>query len=108
MAKDDFHVIAYRILSYLYTCLKEGRKPTGDDISYEKFKIPETYLNTVIGNLYKKGYIDGIIPYDAAGGVTLYILDRPEITMDGVAFLQENSMMQKAKNFLKELKDFIP
>ena len=27
MAKDDYHVIAYKILAYLYTCLKEGRNP---------------------------------------------------------------------------------
>lgn len=26
MTKDDFHVIAYQILSYLYQCLKRGER----------------------------------------------------------------------------------
>ena len=26
MAKDDYHVIVYQILAYLYQCLKKGKK----------------------------------------------------------------------------------
>lgn len=27
MAKDDFHVIVYQLLAYLYTCLKRVEEP---------------------------------------------------------------------------------
>lgn len=48
MAKDDFHVIAYRILTYLYQCLKSGKnvdpKQIGVDSDY--FKVNgQTIMN---------------------------------------------------------------
>lgn len=33
MAKDDFFVIAFRILAYLYACMKEGGKPDLNAVS---------------------------------------------------------------------------
>lgn len=27
MAQDDMHVVMYKILAYLYSCMKEGMKP---------------------------------------------------------------------------------
>jgi hypothetical protein len=32
----------------------------------------------------------------------------PEITMDGIEFMQENSAIARAKAFLKELKEIVP
>lgn len=60
MARNDCFVIAYRILAYLYACLKEG-KPV------------------------------------------VRIERRIMITPKGIEYLQENSAMEKAKRFLKEL-----
>ena len=36
MAKDDYHVIVYQILSYLYTCLKKDLPVNGENISWQK------------------------------------------------------------------------
>lgn len=47
MAKDDFFVIAYRILAYLYSCMKAGEIPDVAKISYEKLKIPEKYWQDI-------------------------------------------------------------
>lgn len=42
MARDDYFIIAYRILAYLYVCLKEGVQP---DISYISADSPAIGIN---------------------------------------------------------------
>ncbi len=108
MAKNDFFVIAYRILAYLYECMKQGVFPDLNDVSYERLGIPERYWIDVIRNLYDDGYITGIIIRDSVGGMTWVAPDNPRITISGIEFLQENTSMSKAKAFLKELKEIIP
>lgn len=34
MAKDDYYVIVYKILAYLYDCLKQGEEPQSNMIAY--------------------------------------------------------------------------
>lgn len=108
MAKDDFFVIAYRILAYLYACMKAGEIPDDDMISPEKLKIPQRYWNSIVGNLWKAGYIEGVTPFSPLGGETAYVPKGMAITMLGIEYLQSNSTMEKAKVFLKELKEIIP
>lgn len=62
MAKDDYYVIAYRILAYLYACLKAGEQV---DISYitaqsDAINISQNYWEYIMRHLYEDGYIDGI------------------------------------------------
>ena len=108
MAKDDFFVIAYRILAYLYQCMKEGERPNMEDISFQRLGIPERYWYSVIRNLRSGGYIRGIEIVEGIGGTIFLSEINPEITIAGIEFLQENSSMAKAKQFLKELKEIIP
>lgn len=109
MAKDDFFVIAYKILAYLYECMKSGEDADTRLISYESFGIPKRYWMSIITNLYEKGYIIGVREIHLPGMArSLHEVDRPEITMDGIEYLQNNSSMEKAKRFLKDLKDMIP
>ena len=109
MAKDDFFVIAYKMLSYLYACMKAGEDPDTSMISHERYGIPKRYWMSIITNLYNKGYITGVREIHLPGRTgELYEVDTPEITMDGIEFLQNNSSMAKAKNVLKELKEIIP
>ena len=35
MAKDDYFVLVYKILAYLYTVLKEGRSPDAKMLQYD-------------------------------------------------------------------------
>lgn len=108
MVKDDFFVVAYRILAYLYSCMKAGGIPDMGMISPEKLNIPERYWNSIIGNLYRAGYITGIQSYTNLNGETIYTPHSMEITMTGIEYLQSNTMMEKAKSFLRELKEIIP
>ncbi len=109
MAKDDFFVIAYKILAYLYACLKAGEDPDLEEISCSRLKIPEKYWYSIIRMLYREGYIDGVKEIKAPGSSeTFYSFGCPEITIKGIEYLQDNSMMKKARDALKELKAMVP
>lgn len=45
MAKDDYFVLAYRVLAYLYECLKAGERPDMKYLSFgnRHFPIGESY-----------------------------------------------------------------
>ncbi|MCI8510814.1 MAG: hypothetical protein HFE83_02310 [Lachnospiraceae bacterium] len=108
MAKDDYFVIVYRILSYLYECFKQGEKPDTDLFGSDALRINNGYWVNVMESLLAEGYIKGIavLPY-MAGRVGIKILDL-KITQKGIEFLQDNSKMAKAKEFLKTVKETIP
>ena len=109
MAKDDFFVIAYRILSYLYECMKKGDAYDPDVISPEALGINSRYFKAVVKNLYWKGFIIGITETSAPVWHRDYMeIKSLEITMDGVEYLQNNSTIAKAKQALKDFKDMIP
>ena len=57
MAKNDYFVIMYRILAYLYACMKQGEKPDMSTVSFEALGIPESYYNYVMINMIEKQYI---------------------------------------------------
>lgn len=40
VAKDDYFVLAYRLLSYLYGCLKAGEKPDWEYLDYGTKDFP--------------------------------------------------------------------
>ena len=75
MAKDDMQVLFCKILIYLYKVLKGNQKK---DIYYIQprtydFPISREYLQTILIELYEKGYIRNLI-YQKATVMTLYIL----------------------------------
>lgn len=108
MSKNDFFVVAYRILSYLYECFMMGEKPDLDMYSPEALKINNGYWTNVMETLSDDGYIKGITFVPRTGGAPGIKLSNPKITAKGIEYLQENSAIQKAKSFLKELKEIVP
>ena len=105
MAKNDYFVIVCKILCYLYDRLKNG-KPI--DINYlshtgRQFQITESYWNYIIVNMKKDGLIDNVTVVSIDGQKPYAVVDEMiEITPRGIAFLQENSMMKKAINILRQ------
>lgn len=105
MAKDDMQVLFCKILVYLYKVLKGTQKK---DIYYIQprtydFPISKEYLQTILIELYEKGYIRNLIYQKAYSSDVVYFnYDGIEITYDGVEFLRENSTMQKIARTLKE------
>lgn len=108
MPKDDIFRLIYSILSELYACKKQGVRVNKEDISHERFGIPYSYWLDILLEMNEKGYVRGILcrKTKCTGRVVNY--DNIDITLDGIQYLEENSMMQKAKNTLKDIKDIVP
>lgn len=108
MAQNDMHVVVYKILSYLYKCLKSGEKVDMDLISAEMLGINQRYWRVIVGELVERGYVSGYRVTQTPSGITTINPVDPTITMSGVEFLMENSMMRKALDFLRTTKDALP
>lgn len=108
MAKDDFFYISYKILSYLYECMKKGNKPDLSVIDPSNYRITYPYLMSIIEELLVNGYIKGISFYDTKDGKINTGFEDMQITIKGIEYLNENTMMKKAYNAIKEVKDWIP
>jgi len=105
MAKNDMEMIMYKILRYLYECMKNDREAKLEDFAWESklFSIPQGYWCEVIATLVMKGYIVGFKVIDYTKSRPQVQADRPfKITFEGVQFLEENSRMQKAKEACTE------
>lgn len=108
MAKDDYHVIVYWLLSYLYDCLKKGKTPDEDTLCLLDYPqdLNDEYKKYIFQHLYSAGFIEGLtmkpLPV-LSGKKEMYIrnLDRTRITPAGIEYLQNNGVMQKAKDFVK-------
>lgn len=103
MANNDMSVIIYKILAYLYDSLKAGANPEFSDIQYNSslLGIPRKYWNAVIEELVDEKLIKGVKTYHTKDG-PVYCDNGISITLKGVEYLEENSIMKKAKDFLGE------
>ena len=111
MAKDDYFVIVYQILAYLYAKLKAGEPVDGKMLEHDSkyLGINERYWIYVIDNLVKQGLITGPVIVTAWGREkTVKNLDEAQITPAGIEYLCENSFLSKAKQFLKDAKAIVP
>lgn len=101
MAADDYHVIAYQILLYLYDCLKKGNDPNNDDLEgyRQAHNINLRYWSRVIIDLSNNGYIENANIFRLANveWMGANIKAATTITGDGIAYLVDNSLMQKIK-----------
>lgn len=105
MAKDDYFVIAYKVLKYLYECLKRGKEPNMSILSADFFSIKTSYWAYIMESLKNEEYLIGVVVVD---GVSVGI--RPDITITpkGIQYLEENSLLQKAKETVKDIRDMLP
>lgn len=111
MAKDDYHVIVYQILAYLYITLKEGRKVDPSFLDYQSkyLGINETYWTYIMENLAADGYIRGITITKPWGNQTMITdLSECQITPKGIEYVTDDRLMKKAKQFFEEIKSIIP
>ena len=63
MAKDDYYVIVYQILAYLYVKLKSGEPVDANMLKNDGpyFQINEKYWCYVMENLLESGLVRGIV-----------------------------------------------
>lgn len=108
MAKDDYFVIVYTVLKYLYTCLKKAEVPNPEVISATYFQIPQSYWAYILNHLIADGYIEGIKSIPTMDGCTFTSKEQAQITPKGIEYLFENTLFEKVKRNLKDVKDIIP
>jgi len=109
MAKDDYFVIAYRLLKYLYDCIKKGKVPNQEVLNADFFNINEEYWHYILRTLYEDEYIKGIFIDTELGGTPYAVrLNKMEITPKGILYLDENSAFQKIKGAVKDIADILP
>lgn len=110
MAKDDYDILVFKILTYLYACLKGKTIYDADVLEKMVFDgINEQYRTYILRHMADDGLIEGYRYSHAWGNVYISLTDLSEsqIMPEGIAFLRENSKMKKALNFLKESGDAI-
>lgn len=108
MTKDDYYVIVYQILSYLYQCLKKGKDVDVSLLSPEKlFGINEKYWLYIFENMQDEELIRGVEYKEYIGGTT-FCIDDIQITPTGIGYLSENRFIAKAEKFFKTAKEIIP
>ena len=112
VAKDDYPVIVYQILAYLYQCLKKG---IDVDKNYlvaqgELFSINSSYWSFIMCNLVKEGLVEGLTLTNVWGEKYPLVenIESISITPKGIQYLTDNSFIQKAKELLKDTKSIIP
>jgi len=111
MAKDDYFVIVYKILDYLYDCLKKGKEPEAAALRHDGklFRIHPQYWLYIIEHMQNGGYIEGLRIMKAWGQDTIVEdFELCGITPEGIAYLVDNTMLQRVKKALKEQKEIIP
>ena len=110
MARNDYHVIAAKILKYLYECLKADEAVDAESISPKELGINPDYWDYIMANLSEAGYVRGVISKKMLRNTKTQVkvmYDRLQITPDGIAYLKENSLVAKSLELLTELNDFI-
>ncbi len=104
MAKDDYNVISYKVLAYLYGIFK--RKITYDQNVFRKLisldDINEQYFSDVLRNLQTEGYIEGLHFTKAWGNEYILTSEYSDmfITHKGIQYLSENNSMKQIKEIL--------
>ena len=109
MAKDDYNVIVFKILTYLYAVLKRKTVFDINEFKTAVGSIDENYLNDLLEMMQNEGFIKGLIFVHAWGIEPLICndLSQMRITFKGMQFLTENSKMKEVKEFLLKNVDTI-
>ena len=111
MAKDDYDVIVFKILTYLYAVLKGKEVFTKEkyDIAIGKKNINEQYLHRIYKLMSDEGLVEELAFTRAWGSVVIPLFDESDmmITAKGIHFLEENDKMKAAGRFLSDKADVI-
>lgn len=111
MAKDDYYVVVYKILSYLYARLKADEKVDVRVLAHDgpMLGIRKGYWTYIIEHMWKQGFVEGIDIAQGYGDICEIVgLEHIQITPDGIGYLLDNNLVAKAKKFLKDMKDMNP
>ena len=87
----------YRILKYLEAAL-DVAAPDMTPIKAESLGLTEERWKALMQMLSKEGYIDGLSCKQFIGEECVMRIEKVKITLKGLEYLEENSMMRKIKD----------
>lgn len=109
MAKDDYHVIVYQVLSYLYQCLKNGEEVDSGRLQPKGlFDINEKYWLYIMEHMKADGLIEGFEIHRYINGHVGADFTKAQITPVGIGYLLDSNLMAKAKRFLEDANGIMP
>lgn len=104
MAQDDYFVIVYKLLKYLYDCLKSSARPKDEALTPEFYGIEDTYWEYIIRNLYQEEYVSGVTLSRMYGKPDYPVIQpRFTITPKGIQYLSENTMFKKIQKHVRDV-----
>lgn len=108
MAKDNIFRIIYAILYEIRENANEGKKTPKENISPERFGINDSRWLDIMEELIDNGYIKGMLIRNTKSGRLVSGIEDIALTLDGEAYLRDNTMMKKVAEALKDAKDILP
>lgn len=98
---DNFKII-YKILKHLESMM-DCEYTDISAISHKRLGITKERWEQILIILHKNGYIEGIVSTQTLGDDKPHIVEpiKPIITLKGLEYLAENSLLKKAGNMLK-------
>ncbi len=103
---DNFKVI-YQILKYLEEAM-DYENPDYAPISAKGLGLTEERWKAIVKMLANNGYIEGVSISKYMRSCERVTLFQPTITLWGLDYLHENSLMQKFVKAAKGIKDIVP
>ena len=109
MAKDDYYVIVYQVLAYLYQCLKKGTPVDVEMLKPKKlYDINEKYWLYIMEHMQAEGLVEGVEIRQYIGSEKHVDFADVQITPAGIGYLLDNNLLAKAKKFLKDINEIVP
>lgn len=103
---NNFNVI-YKILKTLEASM-DCEEFDINMISAEALNVSQNRWEAIIEMMIDNKYIKGAVVINSIGGRTVKVNRDIRITLDGLEYLENNSMMAKVKNIARGIKDTIP
>ena len=105
---DNFKAI-YQILKYLETSL-DGEYFDENEVCHERLGLTYARWESLLIMMQDEGFIKGLTFTQTMTDKFPHLVRpvRPRITIKGLEYLAENTMMKKAANILKGIKETVP
>ena len=104
---DDFRII-YKILKTLQESM-DYESFENTQIEPEELHISEPKWSRIMAMLVNEGYVTGIQVWNSMSQSYPRVkVMRPELTLKGLEYLEDNTFMKRAANLAKGIKDTIP
>lgn len=103
---DNF-VVIYKILNILEKSM-DCDAVDMEAMDAKRLGVSENRRLALLKMLADNGYIEGVHIRETCDGMLLVAMPHPRITLKGLEYLEENSMMKRAYRLAKGIKDVIP